>query len=89
MFRDTGVLEGSLRGISLAGYGSQGAFSYRFFVKRRFSVKNFRIMGMLEGYNNGHFGHILDMFWNFATFRKTLNLPQVNQWFISIFFCTV
>ena len=81
MFRDTGVLERSLRGISLAGYG--------FFVKRRFSVKNFRIMGMLEDYNNGHFGHILDMFWNFTTFRKTLNLPQVNQWFISIFFCTV
>ena len=65
MFRDTGVLERSLRGISLAGYGSQGAFSYRFFVKRRFSVKNFRIRGMLEGYNNGHVFELCNIQENF------------------------
>ena len=53
MLRDTGVLEGSLRGTSVQVCGSQGAFSYWFFVKSRFLVKNFRDTVMLEGYNHG------------------------------------
>lgn len=54
MLRDAEVLEGLLQGTSLVDCGSQRAFSYWFFLKNRFLVKNFTDTRMLESYNHGH-----------------------------------
>lgn len=69
------MLEGLLRGTSLVDCGSQSAFSYWFFVKNRFLVKNFRDTGMLESYN---YGHILELCNVLGNLRFTKSDAEVD-----------
>ena len=66
MLRDKEVL---LWGTIVVSCGSQSAFSYWFFVKNRFLVKNFRYTKMLEGYNHEH--NILELCNILDNFRFT------------------
>ena len=66
MLRDKEVL---LWGTIVVSCGSQSAFSYWFFVKNRFLVKNFRYTKMLEGYNREH--NILELCNILDNFRFT------------------
>ena len=78
MLRDAEVLEGLLQGTSLVDCGSQRAFSYWFFLKNRFLVKNFTDTKMLESYNHGHILELCNVL------EKTLDLSQVMWCLISI-----